>query len=206
MDPRVESGGVSWKRECREVPVSADPDATARSTFWACSGMVRAGATRMHAHKCRNETMPRIFVDADGCPVKQDICRIAERYGLQVTFVANTEMSIPHRDRIELIVVSAEFDAADNYIVSRVATNDIVITDDIPLAARCLQQNARVLSTRGKRFSHESIGEALATRELMTELRAMGTVTGGPALFGKRDRSNFLERLDETINAARKAT
>ena len=150
--------------------------------------------------------MPRIFVDADGCPVKQDICRVAERYGLQVTFVANTEMSIPDGDRCELIVVSAKFDATDNYIVSCVATNDIVITDDIPLAARCLKRDARVLTTRGKRFSHESIGEAMATRELMTELRAMGTVTGGPALFGKRDRSNFLQRLDETIHAIRKAT
>ncbi len=150
--------------------------------------------------------MPRIFVDADGCPVKQDICRVAARYGLHVTFVANAGMSVPHDDRIELIVVSAEFDAADNYISSRVAADDIVITDDIPLAARCLKQNARVLNTRGKRFSDESIGEALATRELMTELRAMGTVTGGPAAFGKRDRSNFLQRLDETIHAARKAT
>ena len=150
--------------------------------------------------------LSRIFVDADGCPVKQETCRVAERYGLQVALVANAEMSVPHSDRIELIVVSAEFDAADNYIVSRVATNDIVITDDIPLAARCLEQNARVLSTRGKRFSHESIGEAMAMRELMTELRTMGTVTGGPAPFGKRDRSNFLQRLDETIHAARKAT
>ena len=150
--------------------------------------------------------MPRIFVDADGCPVKQDICRIAERYSLQVTFVANTEISVPHYDRIELIIVSAEFDAADNYIASCVAASDIVITDDIPLASRCLEQSARVLSTRGKRFSHESIGEALATRELMTELLALGTVTGGPAPFGKRDRSNFLQRLDETIHAARKVT
>ncbi len=148
--------------------------------------------------------MPQIFVDADGCPVKQDIYRIAERYGLQVTLVANAGMSIPHCDRVELIVVSAEADAADNYIVSRVAGNDIVITDDIPLAARCLDQNAHVLSTRGKRFSAGSIGEALATRELMTDLRAQGTVAGGPAPFGKRDRSNFLQRLDETIHAARK--
>ncbi len=150
--------------------------------------------------------LSRIFVDADGCPVKQDICRVADRYGLQVTFVANAGVSVPRGDRIELIVVSAEFDAADNYIVSRVATDDIVITDDIPLAARCLARNARVLSTRGKRFTEESIGEALATRELMTELRAMGTVTGGPPAFAKRDRSNFLQRLDDTIQAARKAT
>ena len=150
--------------------------------------------------------MPRIFVDADGCPVKQDICRVADRYALHVAFVANSRMSVPRGERIELIVVSAGFDAADDHIVSCVATDDIVITDDIPLAARCLERNAHVLSPRGKRFTEESIGEALATRELMTELRAMGTVTGGPPPFGKRDRSIFLQRLDETIHAARKPT
>ncbi len=160
----------------------------------------------MHAHKSRNKTLPQIFVDADGCPVKQDVCRVAVRYGLHVTLVANAGMSVPRGDRIELIVVSAGFDAADDYIVSCVVTDDIVITDDIPLAARCLARNAHVLSTRGKRFTEESIGEALATRELMTELRAMGTVAGGPPAFAKRDRSNFLQRLDETIHAARKAT
>ena len=149
--------------------------------------------------------MPQIFVDADGCPVKQDVFRVAKRYDLQVTLVANAGMSIPPGDRVELIVVSAGFDAADDYIASHVARNDIVITDDIPLAARCLEQNAHVLSTRGKRFTDESIGEALATRELMTDLRAMGTVGGGPAPFDQRDRSNFLQRLDQMIHAARKA-
>ncbi len=148
--------------------------------------------------------MSRIFVDADGCPVKEEVCRVATRYELRVCFVANTGMVLPERPGVEQVVVSATFDAADDYIASEATAGDIVITDDIPLAARCLERAALVLSPRGKRFSADTIGDALATRELMRDLRAMGTVAGGPAPFSARDRSTFLQKLDEAVHAARK--
>ena len=145
-----------------------------------------------------------IFVDADACPVKQEVYRVANRYGLNVTLVSNSWMRSPPEDRINLVVVDGRLDAADDWIVEHVDENDIVISGDIPLASRCLDKGALVLGPSGRVFTDESIGEALATREFLSQLRELGTVTGGPAPFRKRDRSRFLQRLDETIQAVRK--
>ena len=148
--------------------------------------------------------MNRIYVDADGCPVKQEICKVAKRYGIETTFVANTWMRIGHADEHKMVVVDGDFNAADDWIAEQAAANDIVITADIPLAARCLAKGAVVLDPRGGAFSENTIGQALATRELMSHLRSMEQVSGGPAPFEPRDRSRFLQRLDETIQAARR--
>jgi len=144
-----------------------------------------------------------IFVDADGCPVKQEVYRVAGRYRLNVTLVSNAHMRVPQEEGIQLVVVEGHPDAADDWIAEHVTENDIVIAGDIPLAARCIQKGARVLAPTGRIFTEDSIGEALATRNLLSQLRDMGTVTGGPAPFDKRDRSRFLQRLDETIQAVR---
>ena len=143
--------------------------------------------------------LPAIFIDADGCPVKQEIYRVARRHGLRVTVVANSRIRIPRADEINLVVVEGQFDAADDWIVEHVAPHDIVVTSDIPLAARCLKQGSRVLDHRGGRFTEDNIGEALANRELLSHLRDMGGMRGGPAPFGDRDRSRFLHQLDEAI-------
>ena len=147
--------------------------------------------------------MLHIFVDADGCPVKQEIYRVAERYGIKVILVSNSQMRAPDEDWLEVVVVEGRFDAADDWIVEHVSKRDIVISGDIPLASRCLKKGALVLGPTGRVFTEDNIGEALASRELLSHLRALGTVTGGPAPFEKRDRSRFLQRLDDTIQAAR---
>jgi len=142
-----------------------------------------------------------IFVDADGCPVKQEVYRVAKRYGLRVTLVSNSRMRTPQEEWLEVVVVNGQFNAADDWIVEHVSENDIVITGDIPLAARCLEKGSRVLGPSGRIFTRETIGEAVASREFLSYLRELGTITGGPAPFEKRDRSRFLHRLDETIHA-----
>jgi uncharacterized protein len=144
-----------------------------------------------------------IFIDADGCPVKQEIYRVAKRYGIKVTLVSNSRMRTPQEDWLEAVVVEGQFNAADDWIVEHVSDDDVVVTGDIPLASRCLAKGARVLAPAGRVFSEEGIGDALATRELLSHLRDLGTITGGPAPFDKRDRSRFLQRLDETIQAVR---
>ncbi len=128
---------------------------------------------------------------------------MAKRYGLKVTLVSNSWMRTPHEDWLEIVVVSGQFDAADDWIVEHVSENDIVISGDIPLASRCLEKGAQVLAPTGRVFTQDSIGEALASREFLSHLRDLGTLTGGPAPFEKRDRSRFLQRLDETIQAVR---
>jgi hypothetical protein len=143
-------------------------------------------------------------VDADGCPVKQEICKVAKRYSIETIFVANTWMRIGHQDEHKMVVVDGDFNAADDWIAEQAAANDIVITADIPLAARCLAKGALVLDPRGGAFNENTIGQALATRELMSHLRSMEQVSGGPAPFEKRDRSRFLQRLDEAIQSARR--
>jgi uncharacterized protein YaiI (UPF0178 family) len=135
----------------------------------------------------------QIFVDADACPVKPEVYR-----------VANARMETPVFDWLELVVVGGRFDAADDWIAEHAGTDDIVISSDIPLAARCLKKGARVLAPTGRTFTDDNIGEALASRELMSTLRDQGTMTGGPAPFQKQDRSRFLHRLDETIHAIRR--
>ncbi len=147
--------------------------------------------------------MFEILVDADGCPVKQEVYRVAKRYGLKVTVVANSQMYIPSEDWLELVVVSDQFDAADDWIVDHATRNDIVVSGDIPLAARCLKKGARVLGPKGHVFTEDSIGDALATRDLMSHLRDIGIMTGGPAPFKKRDRSRFLQGLDSIVQSIR---
>ena len=146
--------------------------------------------------------MATIFVDGDGCPVKDEVYRAAKRYGLEVKLVANSWMRAPEEDWLELVIVEGDFDAADDWIVERVAEGDIVVTFDIPLADRCLKKGGRVLGPKGRVFTEDSIGDAMATRDMMSQLRDMGIATGGPAPFAKSDRSRFLQRLDEMIQAS----
>ena len=145
--------------------------------------------------------MPEIFVDADACPVKPEIYRVAQRYGLRVTLVSNSWMRIPHEDWLTLVVVDGQFDAADDWLVEHATENDIVISGDIPLASRCLAKGSVVLDLRGGVFTEDNIGEALAGRQLLSHLRDLGTIMGGPAPLEKRDRSRFLQRLDAAIQA-----
>jgi uncharacterized protein YaiI (UPF0178 family) len=145
-----------------------------------------------------------IFVDADACPVKQEVYRVANRYKLSVTLVAGSWMRIPEGVKITLKVVDQGMDAADDWIVEHLEANDIVVTSDIPLAARCVDRGAYVLGPTGKLFTDDNIGPALATRDLLSELRELGEVTGGPPPFDKRDRSRFLEGLDKAINEIRR--
>ena len=148
--------------------------------------------------------MLHIFVDADGCPVKEEIYRVARRHGLSVTVVSNTRIWIPEDERLALVVVGERFDAADDWIVEHAAPDDIVISADIPLASRCLRKGAIVLDQRGGAFTEDNIGSALANRAILSHLRELGTLTGGPAPFSARDRSRFLHRLDEAIRAVRR--
>jgi uncharacterized protein YaiI (UPF0178 family) len=145
-----------------------------------------------------------IYVDADACPVKDEVFRVARRYQLHVTVVANTRMQVPEEPQIRLEVVEGGLDAADDWIVDQVQVGDIVITGDIPLASRCLKRRALVLGTTGKPFTENNIGQVLATRDLMADLRGAGSLTGGPAPFQQRDRSRFLQRLDEMIQSTRR--
>lgn len=141
----------------------------------------------------------RTFVDADACPVKEEVVRVAERYELAVLMVANSWMRLPDSPCVERIVVSDGFDAADDWIAERCTARDIVVTTDIPLASRCLQAGAVVIAPTGKPFTEASIGMALAMRELMTDLRAMGEARGGPAAFSRQDRSRFLQAMDTAV-------
>jgi len=145
-----------------------------------------------------------VFVDADACPVKDEIYRVAQRYGLKVTLVANSWMHTPQNKFIHLEVVPDGFDAADDWIAEQAGQDDIVITADIPLAGKCLRKGVRVLGPSGKPFTEDNIGSALATREILSELRDMGEIGGGPPPFSKRDRSLFLQQLDQIINAVLK--
>ena len=140
-----------------------------------------------------------ILVDADACPVKDEIYRVAERYGIKVLIVANSYMRIPRDQPIELVVVSADFDAADDYIAERANDSSIVITADILLADRCIKSGATVIGNSGKLFTENSIGGAIATRAIMADLRAGGDAIGGPPPFSKADRSRFLQTLDQAI-------
>ena len=148
--------------------------------------------------------MLHIFIDADACPVKNEVYRVARRCNLNVTLVANTRMRIPADERINFKVVSSGFDAADNWIAENAEEDDIVITADILLAARCIKKGAQVIGTNGKPFSEESIGETVATRDLLSELREAGIITAGSKPMQQRDRTNFLQQMDTTIQAIRR--
>jgi uncharacterized protein YaiI (UPF0178 family) len=148
--------------------------------------------------------MLHLYVDADACPVKQEVYRVAGRLRLNVTLVANSYMRTPDEPWISLQMVSDGFDAADDWIVEHVEPFDLVITADILLASRCLKKGARVIGTSGKPFTDSNIGQAVATRELLADLRAEGQMTGGPPPITQRDRSLFLQRLDEAIQFIRR--
>ena len=144
-------------------------------------------------------------MDADACPVKQEVIRVAMRYDLVVTLVANSRMRVPEARGVVLEVVGDALDAADDWIAEHVQAEDIVVTADIPLASRCLKAGARVLGPTGKPFTDNNIGHAVATRDLLTELRSAGEITGGPPPLRKRDRSLFLQQLDEMIQSILRA-
>jgi hypothetical protein len=141
----------------------------------------------------------RIYVDADACPVKDEIYRVANRHGLPVSVVAGNFIRVPQDPLIERVAAGSGMDAADDWIAEHAGDCDIVITSDIPLASRCVKAGAEVIAPNGKPFTEQSIGMALAVRNLMTDLRAAGEVTGGPKSFASRDRSAFLSALDQTI-------
>jgi uncharacterized protein YaiI (UPF0178 family) len=146
----------------------------------------------------------QIHVDADGCPVKKEVFRVGKRCALQVNLVANKWLEAPDDPLVRMVVVGDGFDAADDWIVENAAAGDVVVTADIPLAARCLTKDAFVIGPTGRRFTDRDIGGALASRALSAHLRESGVVTGGPAPFRDRDRSQFLQALDAAIQESRR--
>jgi uncharacterized protein len=145
------------------------------------------------------ESAIAIYVDADACPVKAEIYRVAARYAVKVFVVANSYMQVPQDPLVERVLVDGGFDAADDWIAVRAGPGSIVVTTDVPLASRCVKAAAVVLAPTGRAFTPESVGMALATRNLLQDLRAMGEVSGGPPPFSARERSRFLSALDEAI-------
>ena len=147
----------------------------------------------------------RILVDADACPVREEVYRVAYRRAVPVKVVSNTRMRVPEHPLVERVVVSDAFDAADDWIAEQADAHTVVITGDILLADRCLKAGACVIGHNGKPFTAASIGGAIATRAIMADLRAGGDVVGGPAPFTKADRSRFLQALDEALVRLMKA-
>jgi uncharacterized protein YaiI (UPF0178 family) len=145
-----------------------------------------------------------LYIDADACPVKDEIYKVGRRYGLKVYVVSNGYMMVPREPNIEQVVVDAGPDIADDWIAERAEVGDVVITSDIPLASRALDRGAFVLGPKGKAFTRDSIGMALAAREIGEFLRSTGEATKGPAPFQAADRSRFLQALDEAVNRARR--
>lgn len=146
--------------------------------------------------------MSHIYIDGDGCPVKDEVYKVAERYQLLVTVVANKPINIPFNARTKMVVVrQGHLDAADDWIVENVKAKDIVITADIPLADRCIKLGARVLGPKGEEFTEDNVGSAMAMRELMKDLRERGESKGGSAPMDKKDKSRFLGKLDQIIQS-----
>ena len=148
--------------------------------------------------------MLKIYIDGDACSVKEETYKVADRYKMNVVVVSNMALHVPLDSLIEMVVVKGNFDAADDWIIEKVLEDDIVITSDILLADRCLKKNALVLGPKGKEFTEDSIGSAVAARELMSNLRHMGEMRGGPAPMQKKDRSQYLSQLDQIIQRIRK--
>jgi uncharacterized protein YaiI (UPF0178 family) len=146
----------------------------------------------------------QIFVDADACPVKDEVVRVAERHGLAMSFVSNSWMRGPEHVLAERITVAQGPDAADDWIAERAGDGDIVITTDIPLARRCVLKGATVLQPNGRILDQNSIGMAVAVRDLATHLRETGDIGSGPPAFTKADRSKFLERLESAVQAIKR--
>ena len=148
--------------------------------------------------------MISIYVDADASPVVNEAVRVARRYGLKVYLVSNSKRKFPEDRLVEPVVVSDRMDAADDWIVDHITRTDVAVTADIPLASRCLKKGARVLDPKGRVFTDDSIGSVLANRDIMAFLRDLGEMTGGSSPYNKQDRSRFLQRLDDLIQAIRK--
>jgi uncharacterized protein YaiI (UPF0178 family) len=148
--------------------------------------------------------MIQIYIDADGCPVKDETYKVAARYQIKVYVVANKYLTVPLSPLVEMSVVPGKFDAADDWIVERITNRDIVITADILLAERCVKKQARALGPNGKEFTEDNIGTAVANRELMQNLRHMGEMRGGPPPMDKKARSLFLGKLDQIIQALKR--
>lgn len=149
--------------------------------------------------------MVEIFIDGDACPVKDEVYAVAARIGLAVVVVANQRINVPADLGVEMIVVPDGPDAADDWIAEEIRAGDVVITADIPLAARCLEVGAFALGTNGREFTPDSIGGALASREIKASIRESGVVTGGPRPMTQRDRSRFSNELDRIVQRALRA-
>jgi uncharacterized protein YaiI (UPF0178 family) len=145
-----------------------------------------------------------VFIDADACPVKDEVYRVAARYGLQTHVVSNAFIAVPSHPRIARVVVEAGPDVADDWIAGQVAPGDVVVTNDIPLAERVLAAGVTPIAPNGRVFTRDSIGAAIAQRAILEQIRSTGAITGGPPPFGKADRSRFLQALDEAINRERR--
>lgn len=148
--------------------------------------------------------MIKIYIDADACPVKDEVYKVAARYDLHVLVVANQWINVPLNPKIEMMVVDGGFDAADDWIVDNSVAHDIVITADILLANRCVEKKVRVIGPKGEEFTEDNVGSAVANRELMQNLRQMGEMRGGPAPMDKKARSNFLATLDQVIQSSKR--
>lgn len=148
-----------------------------------------------------NKSRIQIYIDADGCPVKEETFKVAARYKIKTFVVANKYLNVPLDPLIEMNVVSGNFDAADDWIAQQVTGYDVVITADILLAERCVKKGARVLGPKGVEFDEDNIGSAVSNRELMQNLRHMGEMRGGPAPMDQKARSQFLGKLDQIIHA-----
>jgi uncharacterized protein YaiI (UPF0178 family) len=146
----------------------------------------------------------RIFIDADACPVKDEVYKVAARYGLATTVVSNSFIQIPKSALIERMIVDAGPDVADDWIAERCAPGDIVVTNDIPLADRVLKAGGAAIAPNGRAFTPDSIGSALASRAIGEHIRSTGEITGGPKAFAAGDRSRFLQALDEAVNRERR--
>lgn len=189
------------------VPARFFPRPSRRPETTLPLGGVNSGWNRQ-CHPCQKpgmsdcqpgESVSAIFVDADACPVKDEVLRVAARHGLTVHMVSNSWMRLPETPLIHRVVVAEGPDAADDWIAERIGPGDVAVTADIPLASRCIKQGAQVIGPTGKPFTEDGIGMALAMRDLMAHLRDSGEVTGGPAGFSKADRSRFLSALEEAV-------
>jgi uncharacterized protein YaiI (UPF0178 family) len=168
-------------------------------------GLLERAALLVDAPMSTIPTSIRVYVDADACPVKDEVYRVAGRHQLPVFVVTNSFIRVPRDPLIERVAVAAGPDAADDWIAERADAAAIVITADIPLANRCVKAGATVIGPTGRPFTEDSIGMALAVRDLMTDLRSAGDVTSGPRPFAPRDRSAFLSALDQAIRRLQRA-
>jgi uncharacterized protein YaiI (UPF0178 family) len=147
---------------------------------------------------------PEIYVDADACPVKDEIFRVATRHGIRVHVVSNSWMRLADNPLVNQIVVAEGPDVADDWIADHIGPYDVAITSDIPLASRCVKAGASAIGPTGKAFSEDSIGMAVAMRDLMSHLRDTGEIKGGGSAFSKQDRSRFLSTLENEVQAAKR--